>query len=180
MANNKEHIRTVALELFAAKGYGDTSIATIAKEAEVSQGLMYNFYASKEELLFDILNQGFENIKLSMIPYAEEKDPRIAITLHIKRTFALVQRDTAYWKLFHSMRTQDSVKEYLASNYAEAQQDILKTLTANFKKMDYAHPKFEARLFFATLDGLVNHYLMDAETFSLKHIEKHFIQNYLL
>lgn len=40
-----------ALEVFAAKGYRGTSIKDIAAAAGMSQGLMYHYFKSKEELL---------------------------------------------------------------------------------------------------------------------------------
>ena len=39
---SEEKILAVALELFATKGYKNTSISDIAKKANISKGLMYN------------------------------------------------------------------------------------------------------------------------------------------
>lgn len=44
-------IRNAALELFSSKGYHNTSISEVAQKAEMSKGLMYNYYESKESLL---------------------------------------------------------------------------------------------------------------------------------
>ena len=68
--NQKEHIMETALQLFASKGYGQTSIALIAREAGVAQGLMYNYFDSKEALLLAIMEQGFAGVQESMAVYA--------------------------------------------------------------------------------------------------------------
>jgi len=47
----REHIFEVALRLFGSKGYAETTLRDIAKEAGVSLGLTYRYYASKEDLL---------------------------------------------------------------------------------------------------------------------------------
>ena len=47
----REHILTTALSLFAAKGYGETTLRDIAAEAQVSLGLTYRYFARKEELI---------------------------------------------------------------------------------------------------------------------------------
>ena len=49
--SKKNLIQEVALELFATRGYHSTSISMIAKEADISKGLLYNYFESKEELL---------------------------------------------------------------------------------------------------------------------------------
>jgi Transcriptional regulator len=51
----KKIILDAALKLFANKGYSATSISQIAEAANISNGLMYNYFKSKEELLTDIV-----------------------------------------------------------------------------------------------------------------------------
>lgn len=47
----REHILTTALSLFAAKGYGETTLRDIAAAADVSLGLTYRYFTRKEELI---------------------------------------------------------------------------------------------------------------------------------
>jgi AcrR family transcriptional regulator len=44
-------ILNVALTVFASKGFSGTSIKDIAQAADISQGLMYHYFASKQDLL---------------------------------------------------------------------------------------------------------------------------------
>ena len=46
----KKEILTGALKVFSKKGYDKTTITDIAKELNISQGLCYRYYASKEEI----------------------------------------------------------------------------------------------------------------------------------
>ena len=62
---------SVALKLFAEKGYHATSISQIAVKAKVSKGLMYNYFSSKEDLLDEIIEEGF--IALTELEYLIEK-----------------------------------------------------------------------------------------------------------
>jgi AcrR family transcriptional regulator len=50
----RSHILHIAAKVFANRGYGDTKIADIAESAEMSQGLIYRYFSSKEEV-FGIL-----------------------------------------------------------------------------------------------------------------------------
>lgn len=47
-----------AIELFAKKGYSDTKIGDIAKAADMSVGLMFHYFESKEKLFEEIVRYG--------------------------------------------------------------------------------------------------------------------------
>lgn len=49
-----------ALELFAKKGYSDTKIGDIAKAADMSVGLMFHYFESKEQLYEALVRMGVE------------------------------------------------------------------------------------------------------------------------
>jgi AcrR family transcriptional regulator len=48
----REAIATVALKLFAERGYQQTTVAEIAEAAEVSKGTLFAYFPSKEEIVF--------------------------------------------------------------------------------------------------------------------------------
>ena len=156
--NQKEHIMETALQLFACKGYGQTSIALIAREAGVAQGLMYNYFDSKEALLLAIMEQGFAGVQESMAVYAGTHKN--------------------FWKLFHAIKMQEQVQQFLDAEYAHAKSFIIKTLSGNFKKLGYDKPTDEAKLFFVMIDGLVVHLYLSITKVNyflrlLKNIIKH-------
>lgn len=55
----REKIFDVAIKEFAANGYNAANINTIAKEAEISIGSLYSYFASKEDLFLTIVDKGF-------------------------------------------------------------------------------------------------------------------------
>lgn len=61
-ADTKERIERSALRLFVEQGIAETSIREIAQEAGVSQGAMYNHYASKEDLAWELFSSNFSEI----------------------------------------------------------------------------------------------------------------------
>lgn len=54
----REKLLAIALDAFATKGYSATSINDIARNAEVSIGALYSYFASKEDLFLTIINEG--------------------------------------------------------------------------------------------------------------------------
>ena len=79
---SKENIIAVALALFAEHGFEKTSIRMIAQKAKISLGLLYNYYASKDELLKEIFRRGQQDIHASLTPDGD-KDPKNDITKKI-------------------------------------------------------------------------------------------------
>jgi AcrR family transcriptional regulator len=55
-----------ALEVFREKGYANARMANIARRAEVSYGLVYHYFGSKE-VLFDLIVESWWNELYSMI-----------------------------------------------------------------------------------------------------------------
>ena len=49
-----------ALELFVTKGYAATKITDIAKSANMSRGLMFHYFESKEKLYEELIRMGLE------------------------------------------------------------------------------------------------------------------------
>ena len=57
----KENIRTTSLALFCKHGYHSVTTNQIAKEAHMSVGSLYEYYANKEAILVEILDDYFES-----------------------------------------------------------------------------------------------------------------------
>jgi AcrR family transcriptional regulator len=53
----RDQLLEVGLRLFAEQGFAATTIADIAREAGVAHGLVYHYFASKDELLSEILKR---------------------------------------------------------------------------------------------------------------------------
>ena len=57
MEDKKKVLFDCAKELFATKGFKDTNVADITKQAGFSVGTFYNYYPSKDKLFVEILEQ---------------------------------------------------------------------------------------------------------------------------
>jgi len=53
----QQEILKAARELFASKGYHNTTLEEIAHHAEFGKGTIYNYFNSKEELFYGIIDQ---------------------------------------------------------------------------------------------------------------------------
>lgn len=78
-------IRVEAARIFAAQGVDRASMSAIAKACGISKALIYHYYASKAELLFDILECHLEGLNrvVDRVPVCEPRAYLRAIVLQI-------------------------------------------------------------------------------------------------
>ncbi len=72
-AQRRGQILSVALRLFYDKGYKNTSMTDIAKEAKISKGLIYHYFKNKAELLFSYETQ-LEECLLEINEYSSPRE----------------------------------------------------------------------------------------------------------
>jgi AcrR family transcriptional regulator len=69
MRRTRARIVEVAETLFREHGYDETTIAAIAEEADVSPATVYNYFSSKDEILF----ADYEALRLDLAAYLAER-----------------------------------------------------------------------------------------------------------
>lgn len=87
----KSQIMQIALQLFAVKGYDNTTVNNIIDEAGISKGGFYHHYNSKEELLEGIVQMLIGD----MVVIFEEIDARDDLTA-LEKTNEYITRVNAY------------------------------------------------------------------------------------
>ena len=69
----KKQIMFVALDLFVKKGYAATKVSDIAKAANMSAGLLFHYFESKEKLLEELTNIGLQGTQMPLnMDYSDE------------------------------------------------------------------------------------------------------------
>jgi len=83
-------IRMAAARIFAAQGVDRASMSAIAKACGISKALIYHYYASKAELLFDILacHLGRLNEVVDAVPEGAARDYLNAVITEILLAYA--------------------------------------------------------------------------------------------
>ncbi|WP_328769552.1 TetR/AcrR family transcriptional regulator [Streptomyces sp. NBC_00286] len=72
-------IARTALELFAAKGYDDTTLEEIAAAAGVSKRTLFNYFRNKEDLALNGLSEQGELIAARLAERPADEDPWTAL-----------------------------------------------------------------------------------------------------
>jgi AcrR family transcriptional regulator len=80
--------------LFSSKGYGNTSIKDIAKACDCGASNIYNYFVSKESLLYEILREEMDRLLSSMKDLEEDEAAspvealRLLIRKHVELTLS--------------------------------------------------------------------------------------------
>ncbi|MEM8897120.1 MAG: TetR/AcrR family transcriptional regulator [Bacteroidota bacterium] len=140
--DKKEKILLTALELFANNGYSATATSKIAKQAGVSEGLIFRHFENKKGLLDAIFTQGSEKLAETLTPIITETDPHEVIRKTIGLPFKadIIDEEIDFWKLQFKLKWD---QEY---NVPEKMKPLLDKLTAAFDELGYDFPEKEARL----------------------------------
>ena len=140
----KEIIRKTLInkgkELFSKYGLKKTSITELTNTAGIAQGTFYNFFDSKEELYFEILEQEESNsAKYLENIVKSSKSSKESIKKIIKCTFNLFEKNQFIRRIFES-KDYDLMLRKLPNNKLENHQknDSLRVLNTimNMKQKD--------------------------------------------
>lgn len=160
----KNHILDSALIVFSKKGYHAASIASIASEAKISKGLIYNYFNSKEEILTETLTTGLDYIFKHYRFDPETMTPE-GFTKLLELTFDLLEDDVSYWKIYFSVLLQPDVTELVLEKIMESVLPAITDLANYFARLGYPKPFEEAHFLGSLLDGLSINYIVDPENF---------------
>ncbi len=156
--NSVSLILQTALELMSAKGFDSVSMRDIGRSANISPGLIYNYFESKDDLLRSIFLQGKQEI-IQSFQFEKNEIPIIEFENYLNQTFGLIKQNTRFWKLFHSIRNQEQLMSIVSKETEELTQVIFTNLDGLLSRLNLSG-KLSVLTLFAMLDGAIAHYLL--------------------
>lgn len=119
----REKILSSALQLFATKGLAATRISDIAEKTGMSQGLVYHYYKSKEEIFVELIDGAMAKmneaaLNLEKLPVSAREKVVLAVEGLLKGLETNVSTSAYYFLI-----TQTA----LADAYPEEAKEIIRT-----------------------------------------------------
>ena len=145
----KELILKKSLELFSSKGFKATSTRSIANAAEVSEGLIFKHFKSKNGLLSELLKIGASKSTPEIEKIKNCSDPKAMISSCIRLFLNIKKEDYPYWRLYYASGFEND------SQTIGLEPILKKTVVGAFKKLGYVKTELEAELLLNSLDGLM-------------------------
>lgn len=82
----KKNILINALNLFVTRGYAETKISDIAESVQMSTGLMFHYFSSKEQLYLELVKMGLQGTH--SVQHLDDLPPEMYFTEFLRRLFA--------------------------------------------------------------------------------------------
>jgi AcrR family transcriptional regulator len=180
--DTRETILQAALKVFASNGYHGSSVAGIAKAANVSKALFYHYFGSKSDLLVIFAKQRLEEWTplIENLETIQDAQERIAFLID----FVLSELETrSDWLRFLYML-------YLSTEGIQAIQEAMKKYKKPFhrlfaaeqrlyKDLGYADPEMEATYLRSVLQGISLEYLLSGKNYPLNAMKDKMLKRYL-
>lgn len=148
MSERKDRILTTALELFAKESFASVSTNRIAKQAGVSEGLIFKHFKSKHGLLEAIIDDATRRAGEIFAPLMTEPDPAKVIRLYIELPFNADPANFDYWRLQFKLKWEE---DYSPSAKLEPMQQ---RLAWALRKLGYKQADFEAKTLMQIMEGV--------------------------
>jgi len=155
MTDKKEQILLTALELFANEGYKGVPTSKIAKQAGVSEGLIFRHFTNKEGLLQAIMSLAIEKTAALFKPIISENDPKRVLEKTIVLPFVVEESAYNFWKL------QFKLKWEMEYSSAEKMKPLIDKLSWAFAQLDYSEPQAEAEVLNHIIESISGGILKD-------------------
>lgn len=160
--STKEKILRVAKELIARQGIQKTSLAAIAREAEISRGTLFYYYPRKQSLLYQVMEESFREVTDKIVATinsmnAGSKARAADVFQYVLQSIGESHElNRINFHLFQEAVTRDKTLQKSFQESYRQWQDLIAYHLQNYFPRSAAHyqQKTLARLILALIDGL--------------------------
>jgi AcrR family transcriptional regulator len=168
-ASKRQQIIEAAARIIIQKGIEKTSLSDIAKEAGISKGSLYYYYASKDDLIFDIAQAHINQISENLFSIIEESKGNASweemLKILFERIIAAETRGRLHLYLIQqALNGNELLTERFRKNYKEWN-DMIKEGFSKIRPSGTDLTVFSS-LIIAALDGFLIQSLLKLDTIS--------------
>ena len=173
VADKRAAILRAAIKVFAQKGYFNSKVADIAKEAGIADGTVYLYFKSKDEILHSVFDRAMEEFiaegkrEIAEIEQADERLKRIA-QLHLEKLGA--DRDLAVVFQVELRGSTKFMEEFSGGGFAEYLDIIRHTISEGQKSGVFRtdlKPITAAKILYGALDEMVTNWILSKRAYPL-------------
>jgi AcrR family transcriptional regulator len=168
--DSRDEILKAASQLFASRGFHETSMAEVARSAKVSKALIFWHFKTKEELFFAVLGRLLEPYVIDFAEEAGALDEKAQILKLFASYLSFVYENASSIRFFvaqllHDERTSTELSGQVLALYA-GYRELLVDLIARCQEKGIcarrASPQAIVAFLLSTLNGfLVGHIFLD-------------------
>lgn len=168
----------VATQLFSERGFENTPLSLVGEKVNVSKGLIFHHFKSKNELLREIFSKTTKLIVEMNEPQGTDLSPCLQLLELIDNFFLQLKSDKFFVQLNLNMITQPGTRAILNDLIQERSSFILNSVKSIFEEIDPKNSLALTYTFIAELDGIALNYLCIFDDYPLSQVKSHLINRY--
>ena len=185
VSDKREAILRAATKVFAGKGFFNSKVADIAKEAGIADGTVYLYFKSKDEILHSVFDRAMaEFIAEGKKELAELDDPKAKLQriaeLHLEKLGA--DRDMAIVFQVELRGSTKFMQEFSGGGFADYLEIIRETIAEGQKKGVFCKdfkPIIAAKILYGALDEMVTNWILSPKSYPLKPLANEVLKYFL-
>lgn len=163
------------------RGYVNTTVRDIAREADVRPGLIHHYFDSKEEILSILTAMTFDRYKDSLLALLQrnlDSDPRERLRLGIDFMFLKVAGDRDLIKVFHELwniaQHNDELNRSLKTLYRDYRESVATLMLERLEDSDVpaTQSRHLAALLVSASEGASIQWFIDPSGISLAKLAR--------
>lgn len=163
-AASRKRILDAALLLFSQQGYGETSVAELARSADVSKGLVYHYFDTKRDVLVAVMARGADRLQ-ETLGRSDLRDSPAALVMEV---LGLVAEDLRWWRLFFRLRA--GAEAGREPRVASWDRSLERSLEGSLRSSGAEEPRRRARALAAAVEGAAQRYVLDPDEYPLVEV----------
>jgi len=173
VADKREANLRAAVKVFARKGFFNSKVADIAREAGIADGTVYLYFKSKDEILHSVFDRAMEEFiaegkrEIEGIIEPDKRLQKIA-RLHLERLSA--DRDLAIVFQVELRGSTKFMEEFSGGGFAEYLDIIRQTIAEGQRQGVFRQdlkPVVCAKILYGALDEMVTNWILSKKSYPL-------------
>jgi len=158
--DRKQNILDTALRLFADEGFTPVTTSRLAKEAEVSEGLIFKHFKNKQDIFDKLIELTDQKLFEALMPILDAEKPKEVLRLLIDMPHSISEKEYGFWR-FHFKIKWDENYDAL-----EKIKPLMEKLEWAFTELKYKQPEIEAEIFMNISESISTGILRDGKSSS--------------
>ena len=179
--SNRTRIIDAAGKLMADKGVKLTTLADIAREAGISRGTLFYYYASKNDLIYDILEKHLSDLTdaiFASLPRRRSSTADLASVLQSALTGLIQDENSGRINLYllqEAIIDNSDLKDRFAVKYQTWRELIAGQIARVFGISDSRRLQALGTLLLAMIDGLTIQFLLAPQSVNFQEISQQMV-----
>lgn len=178
---NRMRIIDAAGKIMANKGIKQTTLADIAREAGISRGTLFYYYASKNDLIYDILEKHLSDLTdaiFASLPRSRGNTADLASVLQNALTGLIQDENSARINLYllqEAIIDGSDLKDRFAVKYQTWRELIASQIMRAFGVTDARRASALGTLMLAMIDGLTIQFLLAPRSVNFQEVAEQMV-----